>query len=147
MSTVASKLEGPQINKKNKTVLICDDQEDILYVTAAFLKRKYNVLTAKSGAECIELVNDRTKNKGSAIDVILLDYKLRDMTGEEVARRIRGEIQNRKAVRILLITAYELDSAVLSKIHEENLIDAELKKPFGLSDLERKMTELVSWPV
>jgi CheY-like chemotaxis protein len=68
------------------------------------LQTKYNILTAKSGEECIKIYLD-AKHSGRKIDLILLDYKLGDTTGYYVAHKIK-ELND---VKIIMITAYELD--------------------------------------
>ena len=47
--------------------MICDDERDILKMFAIELPRKYNVLTAQSGEECIKMYLD-AKHSGSKIE-------------------------------------------------------------------------------
>lgn len=117
--------------------MICDDQQDILRACALFLRGKYNILTAKSGRECISLYSEQ-KDGGTKVDLLLLDYRLGDMTGEEVARKIKLENAETK---VILITAYELDDLKLSALYQENLIDSQLKKPFSFAELEKKIEQ------
>ncbi len=124
-----------------KTVAICDDNEDIVYVMVASLKGKYNVLTAKSGGDCVRLFDDEA-GKGNRIDVLFLDYRLKDMSGDQVARRIK-ERNLQLRTKIVLTTAFELDRLAVSKLFAENLIDSELRKPFSLADFDKKIAELV----
>jgi CheY-like chemotaxis protein len=121
---------------ERKTVLICDDQEDILFAIATFLKSRYKVLTAKSGTECLLKVRDGEANR---IDVLLLDQRLSDMPGEQAAREIRRTNGSVKGLKIVLITAYDLDDTILSRMKREKLFDAQLKKPFGLAELGRTL--------
>jgi response regulator RpfG family c-di-GMP phosphodiesterase len=58
---------GEQRRSKRKTVMICDDERDILKMFAIELPRKYNVLTAQSGEECIKMYLD-AKHSGSKIE-------------------------------------------------------------------------------
>ena len=44
---------------QKKTVVICDDEQDLLQVFELALESKFNVILASSGKECIEqLVNN-----------------------------------------------------------------------------------------
>jgi two-component system sensor histidine kinase/response regulator len=132
--------DGPH-SRHERTVAICDDNEDIVYVMTAALRGKYNVLTAKSGRGCVSLFDEETR-KGNKIDVLFLDYRLDDMSGEQVARSIKaGNRQLR--TKIVLITAFELDKVTISRLFEESLIDSELRKPFSLADFDKKLAELV----
>ena len=66
---------------RKRTVMICDDKKDILLSFAIELQTKYNVLTAESGEQCIKKYLD-AKHSGRKIDLILLDYRLGDTTGD-----------------------------------------------------------------
>jgi response regulator RpfG family c-di-GMP phosphodiesterase len=143
---IASALDASEEQKKavqNRTVLICDDNEDILFVTSTALKRRYDVLTAKSGNDCIKLFNEANSGE-KRIDIVLLDFKLGDMTGDNVARTIREMTPLGLVTKVVLITAFELDEGEVSKMKEERLIDVMLKKPFSLSDLQKTISETVS---
>jgi response regulator RpfG family c-di-GMP phosphodiesterase len=67
--------------------MICDDEQDILLTYAAILKEDYSVITTSSGKQCVDTYVQRKKN-GQAINLILLDFKLPDMTGDRVAKDI-----------------------------------------------------------
>ena len=73
-----------------RTVMICDDERDILMSFAIGLQAKYNVLTAKSGEECIKQYLD-AKRSGRKIDLILLDYRLGDITSLEQYQMLSAE--------------------------------------------------------
>jgi hypothetical protein len=68
-------------DRSKRTVMICDDEKDVLLAFAIELQTKYNVLTAESGEQCIKKYLD-AKHSGKKIDPILLDYKLGDTTGD-----------------------------------------------------------------
>ncbi|MGI0090987.1 MAG: response regulator [Nitrososphaerales archaeon] len=127
-------------NSQRKTIIVCDDQQDILRACSLFLRRKYNLLTARSGEECLAVYFDQM-TKGTKVHVLLLDYQLGDMTAEDVARKIK---ESSWGTKIILITAYELNDLVMSKPFQENLIDSQLKKPFGLAELDRKILQMLS---
>jgi len=68
-------------NKKNKpttTVMVCDDEPDMLSLFKAALEPGYNILAVDSGKDCIEKFIEE-KHKGRKIDVLILDYRLGDM--------------------------------------------------------------------
>lgn len=73
-----------------RTVLLCiDDNEDVLECEKSFLESfGYTVLTAASGGKGLELA---TKYP---VDVVIVDYLMPEMNGEEVAigmRRLRPQ--------------------------------------------------------
>ena len=113
-----------------RTILICDDEEDILTVFSEVLKSDFNVLTADSGQACIRIFAEQEK-RGNRIDVLLLDYKLGDMLGDEVAMKLRGVV----GLKIVLVTAYELDSGFVEDMKKKGLIADAVKKPISLKEL------------
>ena len=71
-----------------KTIIVCDDEPDILSAYQLALKNRYNTITAKSGNECIRKYEEALK-EGLTIHAIILDYRLGDMLGDDVARKVR----------------------------------------------------------
>ena len=57
--------------------------------TKSALNSRFNVLTASSGEECLKAYSKAVESK-SKIDVVVLDYRLGDMLGDEVAQRLKG---------------------------------------------------------
>ena len=102
---------------KRRTVLICDDERDLLLMFAIGLQANYDVLTAKSGEECIKKYLD-AKHSGRKIDMILLDYKLGDTTGDYVAHKIK-ELND---VKIIMITAYEVNHDIVRELEDNKLV-------------------------
>src|ERR1700731_380409 len=66
-------------------VLLCiDDDEDVLECEKSFLESfGFTVLTAPSGAKGLELASN------SPVDVVILDYFMPEMNGQEVAVEMR----------------------------------------------------------
>ena len=88
-------------------VLLCiDDNEDVLECEKSFLESfGYSVLTAASGGEGLELASKHS------VDVVILDYFMPEMNGEEVAiemRRLRPQ-----APIIMLSGAVDVPEQVL----------------------------------
>lgn len=70
--------------KKYVNILLVDDDLDYIQVTAFFLKSKgYNVDVATSGADAI------TKVSKGDVHIVLLDYYMPELTGEDVVNKIR----------------------------------------------------------
>jgi CheY-like chemotaxis protein len=62
------------------------------------------------------------------IDLILLDYKLSDMLGDYVARKIRSY----GGTKIVLISAYDLDTKLIQELEDGNYIRKFVKKPIDM---------------
>ena len=122
-----------------KTVMICDDEQDLLQVFELALESKYNVILASSGEDCIDRFLGE-KNRGNKIHLILLDYRLGDMFGDSVARTIKQY----NGTKIILISAYDLDSALVKELEENNHIANYIKKPIQIDDLIELVADTVS---
>ena len=115
---------------RKKTVMVCDDERDLLYLFGQALKSKYNVILVSSGEGCIDRFIEE-KNRGNKIHLLLLDYKLSDMLGDSVARKIKEY----NGVKIILISAYDLDGDFIEELKESNYIAKYIEKPIHLTDL------------
>jgi response regulator RpfG family c-di-GMP phosphodiesterase len=122
-----------------RTILVCDDETDLLLMFRIYLESQYKVLTVDSGRSCIDTILD-LKNKNEEIDLLLLDYKLGDISGDIVARKVK-EIDD---IKILLITAFELDNQIVSGLKQEGLIEDVVKKPVQLEQLSQKIKETIA---
>lgn len=79
-----------------KTVLVVDDEENIVEVVRAYLEKEaYRVLTAYNGQEALDIF------KKEDVDFIVLDLMMPGLSGEEVCKKIRIQSQ----VPILMLTA------------------------------------------
>ncbi len=123
-------------NKSKRTVMICDDEKDILLAFSIELQTKYNVLTAESGEECIKKYLD-AKRSGRKIDLILLDYRLGDTTGNYVAHKIK-ELND---VKIIMITAYEVNHDIVRELEDNELVVDIVQKPIAIDSLMAKVAQ------
>jgi response regulator RpfG family c-di-GMP phosphodiesterase len=81
-------VSSPNEPPSKRTVMICEDEEDILDLYSSFLQRKFNVITALSGEACLSLYIEE-RDRGRKVDILLLDYRLGDMLGDQVACKIK----------------------------------------------------------
>lgn len=116
--------------------MICDDEQDLLQVFGLALESEYNVILANSGGDCIEKFIEE-KNRGSKIHLILLDYRLGDMFGDSVARTIKQY----NGTKIILISAYDLDSSLVKELEENKYIVKYIEKPIQIPDLMKLVAD------
>ena len=126
------------MRKKEHTLLICDDEPDLLELYAAMLSDDYKIVKATSGEECVRKYIE-TKEKMVGITVILLDFRIGEVTGDKVARDIK-EINGAK---IILISAYEMDHDLIQRLKEEKVIVEFVSKPISLDILKRIIAKTI----
>ena len=122
-----------------RTVMICDDEADLLYLFKAVLEPTYHVLAVESGRGCIEKFIDE-KQKGKKVDVLLLDYKLGDMLGDVVACKIH----ELNGVKTFLISAYELEQTLVNRLMERRCIVGVMRKPLRMSAMVKEVEKAVA---
>lgn len=93
-------------------ILFVDDEQRVLTAMRAMFRRDYEVHIANSGAEALAILRDH------AIDVVVSDQRMPEMTGVEVLREAR-EIAP-EAMRILL-TGYADLTAIEDAINESEV--------------------------
>ena len=83
-----------------KNVLIVDDDvRNLFALTTVFERFNINVITAESGHEAIQILNENSK-----IDMVLMDIMMPEMDGYETTQRIRRENKN-STLPIIAVTA------------------------------------------
>jgi CheY-like chemotaxis protein len=118
-----------------KTILLAEDEKDVALVTATpLMKMGYDVVIAADGEEAFTLIRKHRP------DLILLDYLMPVIDGEEVSRRIRKDEQL-KDIPIIIITASQAKH--FSHFLEESKINDFLIKPFQIEDLINKIKKII----
>ncbi len=114
------------MGQKRHTLLIVDDEPDVLDSLRHQFHRSYRVLTRTSGVEAVEtLANDE-------VDLILSDQRMPGMTGDQFLKRAR-ELKP-EAIR-MLFTGYADIQAVISAVNEGHIFRYILK-PWDSTELE-----------
>jgi CheY-like chemotaxis protein len=122
---------------KKKTVMICDDERDVLLFFKVALESEYNVILVGSGEDCIDKYIEE-KSLGNEIHLIFLDYRLGNMLGDSVARKIK-ELNGTK---IILISAYGIDDALLKELEDGDYIAKYVEKPIHTDRLVELVAEI-----
>jgi CheY-like chemotaxis protein len=123
---------------KKKTVMICEDEPDVLLSFEIMLKSKYNIILVGSGEECIKKYIDEL-NRGNKIHLVLLDYKLCDIMGDSVARKIKEY----GGTKIILISAFNIDGVLVKELENGNYISKYILKPIETDHLTDLIEEIV----
>ncbi|WP_313190691.1 response regulator [Sphingobacterium sp.] len=119
------------MNIENKiNVLYLDDEENNLFSFKATFRFKYNVFTALTGAEALEIIS---KND---IQIIITDQRMPEMTGVEFLEKV---IQIKPDPMRILLTGYTDMGAVVDAINKGKIFHY-LNKPWR----EEELTETIS---
>ena len=83
-----------------KNILVVDDDvRNLFALTTVFERYNINVITAESGRDAINILNDNPK-----IDMVLMDIMMPEMDGYETTQKIRREHKN-NLLPIIAVTA------------------------------------------
>jgi DNA-binding response OmpR family regulator len=109
------------------TVLVAEDDEEVRSLARAILEQAgYTVIEAADGAEAV----DRFRERGSRIDLAILDVMMPVKNGREVFREIRDL---RPGAQVLFISGYTTD--ILRKLDLQGDGVHILLKPFTATRL------------
>ena len=119
-------------------ILIVDDEEDICMILSYSLQKAgYEVLVAHSAEEALELLQSPIAHTPSPIDLILLDIMMGEMSGLEMAEKLKSENGNVKGENhlppIIFLTALSDEDTVLKgfKLGADDYIS----KPFRIAEV------------
>ena len=117
---------------KQTKILIVDDRPENIFTLESILNEDHRTfLNATSGVEALLMA------KLEPIDLILLDYHLDDMTGLEVARKLR-EDNVTKNISIIFVTALNKSERKKLNEFEPGTVDF-IFKPLDLEEAQTKV--------
>jgi CheY-like chemotaxis protein len=118
-----------------ETVLVAEDQPEVRRLALRILtSHGYQLLEASSGPEALEL----SRRHAGPIDLLVTDVIMPEMTGRELATRLR---ESRPQIKVLYVSGYTADI-----IGREGVLDAGvayLPKPFTPAQLALKVREVL----
>ena len=131
---LAVQQEDEKVEAKSHSILLVEDNEDLLQLMTKLLKRDYNIFTALNGKEGIVIVENED------IDLIVSDIMMPEMDGIEFCKYVKNNLDT-SHIPVVLLTA---------KSKEEDRIEAYdsgadgfIIKPFNLTVLHAKIKNLL----
>ena len=132
---VKEKMLHKEIVKGTETVLLVDDEKMIIEVGRDVLEKLgYQVLTAKSGKEAIEIYRINQKK----IDMVILDMVMPEMGGGDTYEKLRDVNPD---IKVLLSSGYSIDGQA-SKILSRGC-DGFIQKPFDIKILSLEIRKIL----
>lgn len=111
------------------TVLVVDDERDVADAYAAQLEEEFLVVTAYGGQEALDRID-------ASVDVVLLDRRMPDLSGDEVLERIQKRGLD---VRVAMVTAVDPGFDIIEMPFDEYVI-----KPVSRADLIETVERLLT---
>ena len=119
-----------------KTILIVDDNHDMLSFVSSCMKENYEVCTATDGISALELLQNEQ------VDLVISDVMMPGIDGFELCRRVKSDI-NLSHIPVILLTARTTD---VSRIEGLQLgADDYLTKPFNIEVLRLRVKKFIEW--
>jgi len=123
---------------RKTTVLLADDESAITLLFEMDLTRRgYRVLQAHSGAEASKI----SAEFPTPIDVLVTDWKMPDLNGDELARRLLVE---RPELKIIVMSGHPDAADVIASFVKDQALF--LRKPFSPARLVESITRLLDIP-
>mgnify|MGYP006283835275 CR=1 FL=1 len=121
----------------SKTILVVDDEPDILLTVSQTLEMfGYTVIQAKDGVECIT----KLKDLDTIPDLVLLDIMMPDLSGWDVAAKIKENPSWQKIPIVFLTAKGDTMSIGMGNLAAVDYI----VKPFDVRDLKDRIEKILN---
>lgn len=127
--------ENPVAESVSGTLLVVEDNTDLLFVMKTVLESEYKVFTALNGKEAVSVLEKEN------IDLVITDYMMPEMDGVELCRHIRTSFDLSHLPVIMLSARSAVDSRLKSF---EAGVDAYVSKPFDVKTLLAQINGMIS---
>ena len=117
------------------SVLYIDDEPINLMIFERVFRKSYNIVTAESGQEGIELLNDNNE-----IQVVISDMKMPKMNGIEFITMAKNKFPDKA---YFILTGYDMTDEIKDAINN-NLIHNSFSKPFKAADITSAIDKVLS---
>jgi signal transduction histidine kinase/ligand-binding sensor domain-containing protein/DNA-binding response OmpR family regulator len=122
--------------KKCPTILIVDDNKDMVDFLADNLHADFNVLTASNGVEALVLM------AAHDVSLVVSDVMMPEMDGMELCRRIKTDLRI-SHIPVILLTAKSAEESLVEGL--ELGADDYITKPFNFNVLRLRINKFIEW--
>lgn len=117
------------------TILIVEDNVELLMLMKHLLSRKYRVETARNGGEAVEVIEK------SEIDLIISDVMMPVMDGYELVKYVKNSVDY-SHLPVILLTAKAQESDKMDALTVG--ADEYMTKPFKMKELQLRIDNLIA---
>src|SRR5919204_2728535 len=116
-------------NRSSESILAIDDEYDIVNLIQKSLQRhRFKVFTFTEPSAALEDFISHSKD----YDIVISDIRMPGMNGYEFVRKVK---ERNPKVKVILMTAFEIDDKEFHNVLSDIKIDAFLQKPFSIGQL------------
>lgn len=119
---------------KDNTLLIVEDNAEVLNMIVDNMKGQYNILTAQNGKEGLE------KAMNEHVDLVITDIMMPVMDGQKMTREIKGDMRTNH-IPVIMLTARNTLENRLDGLRAG--ADAYIEKPFSFAHLKTQVEALL----
>jgi signal transduction histidine kinase/ligand-binding sensor domain-containing protein/DNA-binding NarL/FixJ family response regulator len=124
----------PEAREKEYSLLVTEDNQELLTLITRLLSREYNVFAAHNGVEGCKILEKEE------VDLIITDVMMPEMDGMEFCHKIKEEIAT-SHIPVIILTARSLDEARVEAYNAG--ADAFISKPFSRDVLLARISNLL----
>ncbi len=121
-------------SEKPCSILVVEDEEELLHLMVKLLSNEYNVFYALQGEEALKIIEQEE------LDLIVTDVMMPVMDGIELCRKIKNTLEY-SHIPVLMLTAKTAEDD-RTRAYEAGA-DAYITKPFNLSVLHARIKNLI----
>jgi len=126
-------------NNNDNYILLVDDEKDILDLFTAYLSSNgFNTISFQNPKAAFNYFYQNQSN----CSIVITDYKMPQMSGIDLIKKIREKDTNCK-IKTIIISAFIKDNIPYDKSYSMT-IDKVLEKPVYLDRLKKVIQELIS---
>ena len=101
-----------QIHKEEYTILYVDDEQSSLNAFENLYRRKFNIITARSGQKGLEILETEP------VQVVIADQRMPEMTGIEFLKKVKNKWPD---IKCILFTAFDDKEVIKEAINEAGI--------------------------
>jgi response regulator RpfG family c-di-GMP phosphodiesterase len=123
------------MNEEKITVLYVDDEPINLKLFELNFKNRFNIITAQSGFDGIELLKDNDN-----ISIVVSDMRMPKMNGLEFINLAKKDFPH---IIFFILTGFEITDEI-SEALASSLINKYFRKPFNFKEIESSIIRAIN---
>lgn len=122
-------------DKHKMSILLVDDNKELISFLKDYFSKNYNIFTAANGADALEIA------RNESVQLVISDIMMPVMDGIELCRTLKGDMAT-SHIPVILLTAKGQSNDVMSGY--ESGAEAYVQKPFDPHILELQVKNIIS---